>query len=86
MFLNLKGVLCGTVLFAVAAFLYIVLRMKQIGDQFPPQKVDGVTSVVGVDIRTLAFWTYRDPLFWIMFIVTVTVCSVLFQLWKAPTP
>jgi hypothetical protein len=85
MLLNLKGVFCGTILFAFATFIYVALRMRQISNQFPPHEVQaGVKTVVGVDIHALAEWTYLDPMFWIIFIVALTLCSVLFQLWKAP--
>jgi hypothetical protein len=81
MVLNLKGVIFGTALFSIATVLYLLLRIKQINNQFPTPKIPG--TYAGIEIHALAYWTYKDPLFWIMFIVTITACSFFFQVWKS---
>ncbi len=76
--LNLKGVICGAVLFGIAATVYVILRMKQLAAATPHP----AGAQVGIDFRTISAWTLRDPFFWVVFIVFITLCSFLFQAWK----
>jgi CDP-diglyceride synthetase len=76
--LHLKGVITGAILFGIAAMIYVVLRMKQLAATTPHP----AGAQVGIDVRTISAWTLRDPMFWIMFIACITLCSFMFQALK----
>jgi hypothetical protein len=41
----------------------------------------GDSGLPGIDVHSLLEWTVRDPMFWIVFIVMLTLASGLFQVW-----
>jgi len=76
--LTLKGAICGTILFAFVAVGYVTLRMKMISDASPHP----AGTQVGTDLSIIKLWTLTDPMFWIMLIACVTLCSFMFQALK----
>lgn len=61
------GVIWGMVAFAVGTVLYLVYRVHilTIHDQ------SGVVS--GIDVRIFKQWTYRSPVYWLVFLIFVVL-------------
>ncbi len=72
--LNLKGFLCGGVTFVVLNIIYIAFQLKRIGVPL----IQPAARAVGVDVRIYAIWTVLNPMWWIILMVLMSVCSLFF--------
>jgi hypothetical protein len=73
--LNLKGVICGTVLFAFAELAYLFFQFKRLSDSIP--RPPG--TQVGIDIGSILSVVVRNPMFWIVFVACITLSSFFFR-------
>ena len=73
--LTLKGAFFGTILFAFVAVCYVALRMKMLSDAAPHP----ADTQVGTDLSIIKLWTLQDPMFWVMLIACITLCSPMLQ-------
>jgi hypothetical protein len=77
--ITLKGAIFGTILFVFVAIGYIALRMKMLSDANPRP----AGTQIGITPNAITHWTLTDPMFWIMFVACITLCSFLLHAFKA---
>ena len=75
MFLTAKGTALGTVMFIVAAIVYVVARMYAVSASTPHPP----HTSVGISVHIIYGWTFRNPLFWIALVIC---CALASRWWR----
>ena len=79
MILSLRGAALGATMFAILAVIFWSVSVWRILHWARATQGQAEPSV---DVLSLAFSSFRDPMFWVAFVVMLTVGSIIVNLRK----